>query len=58
MRQFIKSRQWAMPLVARCFGRDIYSRSYYEQVEDAEQASVPAIATWIRLTSGRSALST
>lgn len=50
VRQFIKSRQWVMPLVARLFGRDIYSRSYYEQVEEAEQASVQAIATWIRLT--------
>jgi cyclopropane fatty-acyl-phospholipid synthase-like methyltransferase len=50
VRQFIKSRQWVMPLVARLFGGDIYSRSYYEQVEEAEQASVLAIATWIRLT--------
>jgi cyclopropane fatty-acyl-phospholipid synthase-like methyltransferase len=39
-----------MPLVARLFGRDIYSRSYYQQVEEAEQASVLAIVTWIRLT--------
>jgi SAM-dependent methyltransferase len=38
-----------MPLVARIFGRDIYSRSYYQQVEEAEQASVLEIATWIRL---------
>jgi SAM-dependent methyltransferase len=50
VRQFIKSRQWVMPIVARCFGGDIYSRSYYEQVEEAEQASVLAIAIWIRLT--------
>jgi hypothetical protein len=50
VRQFIKSRQRVMPLVARLFGRDIYSRSYYEQVEEAQQASVQAIATWIRLT--------
>jgi len=49
VRQFIKSRQWVMPLVARIFGIDIYSRSYYQQVEEAEQASVLEIATWIRL---------
>jgi SAM-dependent methyltransferase len=41
-----------MPLVARIFGRDIYSRSYYQQVEEAEQASVLEIATWIRLKLG------
>ena len=47
VRQFVKSRGWVMPLVARFFGRDIYSPSYYQQVEQTEQASVLAIATWI-----------
>ena len=39
-----------MPIVAICFGGDIYFEVIYEQVEEAEQASVQAIAVWIRLT--------
>jgi SAM-dependent methyltransferase len=49
MRQIIKSRSWAMPLLVKLFGSDIYSRSYYEQVEQMESASVALIADWIGL---------
>jgi SAM-dependent methyltransferase len=50
IRQIVKSRSWAMPLLVKVFRSDIYSRSYYEQVEEMERASVALIAAWIWLT--------
>ena len=49
-RQAIKSQAWTMPLISRAFGKSIYSRSYYEQIEKSELSSVAVIADWITLT--------
>jgi 2-polyprenyl-3-methyl-5-hydroxy-6-metoxy-1,4-benzoquinol methylase len=47
MRQRIKQQSWIMPIVAKAVGSDIYSASYYEEVEKDEAASVRAISDWI-----------
>lgn len=47
MRQMIKGQNWIMPLVAKTFGSDIYSKSYYDEVERDEANSVKAISEWI-----------
>jgi SAM-dependent methyltransferase len=46
-RQWLKSQSWFSPLMARIFGNDIYSRSYYAQIEQFELSSVGTIADWI-----------
>jgi SAM-dependent methyltransferase len=48
LRQSVRSNKWVMSIISRLFDSDIYSQSYYEQVEDAERASVEIIGKWIR----------
>jgi cyclopropane fatty-acyl-phospholipid synthase-like methyltransferase len=47
MRRLLKTQGWLMPLLSRLFGSEIYSKSYYDQIEQAELGSVEAIAEWI-----------
>lgn len=47
LRQIVRSNSWIMSAISRAFGSSIYSRSYYEQVEQSERHSVTVIATWI-----------
>jgi hypothetical protein len=39
-----------MHLLYSIFGSDIYSASYYKQVEQMEHASMAVIASWIEST--------
>jgi SAM-dependent methyltransferase len=50
MRRILKSQPWAMQLIYSIFGSDIYSASYYEQVEQMEHNSMAIIAGWIQST--------
>jgi SAM-dependent methyltransferase len=50
MRRILKSQPWAMQLLYSIFGSDIYSASYYKQVEQMEHASMAVIAGWIQST--------
>jgi SAM-dependent methyltransferase len=47
MRYYIKQQGWIMPLLLKLFGSEIYSKSYYDQIERAEVGSVDVIAEWI-----------
>jgi len=50
MRRILKSQPWAMQLLYSIFGSDIYSASYYQQVEQMEHTSMAVIASWIQST--------
>jgi SAM-dependent methyltransferase len=50
MRRMLKSQPWAMHLLYSVFGSDIYSASYYKQVEQMELGSMAVIAGWIQST--------
>jgi SAM-dependent methyltransferase len=50
MRRVLKSRPRAMQLLYSLFGSDIYSASYYEQVEQMEHTSMAVLASWIEST--------
>jgi SAM-dependent methyltransferase len=50
MRRVLKAQPRAMQLLYSIFGSDIYSVSYYEQVEQMERTSMAAIASWIEST--------
>ena len=50
MRRTLKTQPWAIKFLYSIFGSDIYSTSYYEQVEQMEHASMAVIAGWIEST--------
>jgi SAM-dependent methyltransferase len=50
MRRVLKSQPRAMQVLYSIFGSDIYSASYYEQVEQMEHTSMAVIAGWIEST--------
>ena len=50
MRRTLKAQPWAIKFLYSIFGSDIYSTSYYEQVEQMEHASMAVIAGWIEST--------
>lgn len=50
LRRWVKSQKWFVPLAKRWLGHDVYSRSYYDDVERLETESVEHIAEWIRTT--------
>jgi hypothetical protein len=50
MRRALKSQSRAMQVLYSIFGSDIYSASYYEQVELMEHTSMAVIAGWIEST--------
>jgi SAM-dependent methyltransferase len=50
MRRTLKSQPWAIKFLYSIFGSDIYSASYYEQVEQMEHTSMAVIAGWIEST--------
>src|SRR5579859_2142812 len=47
VRRWIKSQSWFTPLARAIFGNDVYSTSYYRQIEKYEAESVHHISTWI-----------
>ena len=52
LRRWFKNRSWFTPVSRRLFGTDVYSRSYFRDVERLENASVEHIADWIVLALG------
>jgi SAM-dependent methyltransferase len=50
MRRALKAQPRAMQLLYSIFGSDIYSTSYYEQVEQMERGSMAVLAGWILST--------
>lgn len=47
MRRFIKHQAWFTPVSQRLFGSEVYSDSYYIDIERLEKTSVGEIAAWI-----------
>jgi len=47
LRRYIKSQSWFVPLSRRMFGSDVYSDSYYAELERLESRSVQIIADWV-----------
>jgi SAM-dependent methyltransferase len=47
MRWWIKSQKWFVPVSRAVFGNEIYSNSYYKQIEEYEADSVKHISAWI-----------
>ena len=47
VRRWIKSSRWFVPVSRVLFGNDVYSESYYAELERLEHASVQIIAQWI-----------
>ena len=47
LRRWIKGRSWFVPLSQRLFGSEVYSRSYFRDVERLEAGSVGHMAGWI-----------
>ncbi len=47
VRRFIKNQPWFVPLSQRLFGNEVYSDSYYADIERLENQSVVHIAAWI-----------
>lgn len=48
MRRWLKQRKWFMPLAHMMFSTDVYSSSYYADVERIEGNSVEHIARWVK----------
>jgi trans-aconitate methyltransferase len=48
MRRWFKERNWFMPVVQVLFSTDVYSSSYYQDVERIEESSVIEIAKWVK----------
>lgn len=46
-RKWFKRQKWFFPVSRVLFGNEVYSRSYYADVERLEKDSVQHIATWI-----------
>ncbi len=47
MRARIKSSRWFIPVSQRVFGNEVYSQSYYADIERLEGESVGHMAAWI-----------
>ena len=47
MRRWIKSQPWFVPISRVLFGNDIYSQSYFAELERLESGSVQIIADWM-----------
>jgi len=47
LRRWIKSQRWFVPMSRVLFGNDIYSESYFADLERLENASVEIIADWM-----------
>jgi SAM-dependent methyltransferase len=47
MRRWFKSQSWFVPVFQTVFGNDVYSESYFEDIERLEAESVEHISTWI-----------
>lgn len=47
-RGWFKRQKWFMPLTQVLFSTDVYSKSYFEDVERLEKASIIHIASWIK----------
>ena len=47
LRRWIKEKPWFVPITQLLFGNTVYSRSYYDDIERIEAASVDRIADWI-----------
>ena len=47
LRRWVKERSWFVPLSQRLFGTEVYSRSYFQDVERLEAGSVGHMAGWI-----------
>lgn len=47
VRRWIKRQRWYVPVSRAVFGNDVYSESYYAELERLENASVQIIADWI-----------
>ena len=47
LRRWFKNRSWFTPLSQRVFGAEVYSRSYFQDIERLEGPSVEHIADWI-----------
>jgi SAM-dependent methyltransferase len=46
-RRWIKRQRWFVPMSRVLFGNDVYSESYYAELERLENPSVQIIADWI-----------
>lgn len=55
VRRWIKNQAWFVPVSKRLFGSEVYSDSYFRDIERIEAASVETIAAWIvdRIGPGR-----
>ena len=47
LRRWVKNRSWFVPLSQRLFGSEVYSRSYFQDIERLEAGSVGHMAGWI-----------
>src|SRR3954465_15501801 len=47
LRRWVKGRGWFVPLSQRLFGSEVYSRSYFQDIERLEAESVRHIAAWV-----------
>jgi SAM-dependent methyltransferase len=47
VRRWIKRQRWYIPVSRALFGNNVYSDSYYAELEELENASVQIIADWI-----------
>jgi SAM-dependent methyltransferase len=47
LRRWVKNRAWFTPLSRRLFGSEVYSRSYFRDIERLEGSSVEHMAEWI-----------
>src|SRR5262245_45757846 len=50
VRRWAKSQRWFVPVARTVVGHDVYSASYYDDVERLEAESVEHLAEWIRTT--------
>lgn len=48
VRRWFKQQKWFFPMAQALFGSDVYSKSYYEDVERIERGSVGYIAQWVK----------
>jgi SAM-dependent methyltransferase len=47
LRRWVKNRSWFVPLSRRMFGSEVYSRSYFQDIERLEAGSVVHMAGWV-----------
>ena len=50
VRRWFKSQPWFVPVFQAVFGNDVYSESYFEDIERREKESVQHVADWVTET--------